>query len=149
MDRLKTEWDKGVSKMKTLGQERKEEEPKQPQSAADMNRGSARYQGVCVDSADGSWIVQESGDASRLAWRLEYERSTVFFSLPITQSAQDGTLVGKGDVFAQPRSDPNGLKKVGSFDAKRVSGQWDMRDPAIGRRVTNTALPDSLSRAGL
>ena len=59
------------------------------------------------------------------------------------------TLVGKGDVFAQPRSDPNGLKKVGSFDAKRVSGQWDMRDPAIGRRVTNTALPDSLSRAGL
>ena len=26
MDRLKTEWDKGVSKMKTLGQERKEEE---------------------------------------------------------------------------------------------------------------------------
>ena len=122
---------------------------RQPQSAADMNRGSARYQGVCVDSADGSWIVQESGDASRLAWRLEYERSTVFFSLPITESAQDGTLVGKGDVFAQPRSDPNGLKKVGSFDAKRVSGQWDMRDPAIGRRVTNTALPDSLSRAGL
>ena len=38
MDRLKTEWDKGVSKMKTLGQERKEEEPKQPQSAADISR---------------------------------------------------------------------------------------------------------------
>ena len=38
MDRLKSEWDKGVSKMKTLGQERKEEEPKQPQSAADISR---------------------------------------------------------------------------------------------------------------
>ena len=38
MDRLKTEWDKGVSKMKTLGQERKEEEPKPPQSAADISR---------------------------------------------------------------------------------------------------------------
>ena len=38
MDRLKTEWDKGVSKMKTLGQERKEEEQKQPQSAADISR---------------------------------------------------------------------------------------------------------------
>ena len=38
MERLKNEWDKGVSKMKTLGQERKEEEPKQPQSAADISR---------------------------------------------------------------------------------------------------------------
>jgi len=38
MDRLKTEWDKGVSKMKTLGQERKEEEKPQAQSAADISR---------------------------------------------------------------------------------------------------------------
>ena len=39
MDRLKTEWDKGVSKMKTLGQERKEEPSSDgPKSAADISR---------------------------------------------------------------------------------------------------------------
>jgi len=39
MDRLKSEWDKGVSKMKTLGQERKEEPSSDgPKSAADISR---------------------------------------------------------------------------------------------------------------
>ena len=28
------------------------------QSAADLERGAARYQGVCVDSASGSWQIQ-------------------------------------------------------------------------------------------
>ena len=28
------------------------------QSAADLQRGAARYQGVCVDSASGSWQIQ-------------------------------------------------------------------------------------------
>jgi len=37
--------------------------------------------GVCVDSADGSWIVQEGAapeSAPRLAWRLEYEKSIAY-----------------------------------------------------------------------
>ena len=38
MDNLKAQWAQGVSKMKTLGQERKEEEKPQAQSAADISR---------------------------------------------------------------------------------------------------------------
>ena len=65
------------------------------QSAEDLNRGAARYQGVCVDSADGSWIVQEGAEAPRLAWRLEYEKSTVFFAADL-----NGDEEGKG-VYMQ------------------------------------------------
>ena len=38
MDNLKAQWAQGVSKMKTIGQERKEEPAKAPQSAADISR---------------------------------------------------------------------------------------------------------------
>lgn len=107
------------------------------QSAEELNRGAARYQGVCVDSADGSWLVQE-GDPPRLAWRLEYAKSQVFFSFPV--AAKDGTLGGSGDVFAQPRSDPKSIRKVGTFDAKRVSKEWSLQDPVVARRVTDKIL---------
>ena len=97
-----------------------------------------------------SWIVQEGAtpeSALRLAWRLEYERSTVFFAVDLAESGPSSgatALAGKaGDVFAAPRADPKaGLRKVGFFDAKRVSNEWDMREPTVARRVTEKALPE-------
>ena len=114
-----------------------------PQSAAEMRRGSAHYQGVCVDSADGSWIVQEGvaeGAPPRLAWRLEYDKSTVFFSFDVNENRGDGVLSGRGDVFAAPRSEPSGLRRVGSFEAKRVSTDWDLANQSVARRVTEKML---------
>ena len=108
------------------------------QSAEELNRGAARYQGVCVDSADGSWLVQEGDPSPRLAWRLEYDKSLVYFSFPVV--AQDGTLGGSGDVFAHPRSDPKSIRKVGTFDAKRVSKEWSLQNPVVARRVTDKVL---------
>jgi len=106
------------------------------QSAEDLNRGAARYQGVCVDSADGSWIVQEGAEAPRLAWRLEYEKSTVFFAADLNGDGKEG----KGSVYAAPRTDPKAIKRVGEFSAKRVSSEWDLRDPVVARRVTDKML---------
>ena len=100
-----------------------------------------RYQGVCVDSADGSWqIADATADApARLAWALEYEKSTVYFALDVQQTGSN--LGGKGSVFAKIRSEPNSpLKKVGSFEAKRVSEDWDLRNPVVARRVTDKVL---------
>ena len=113
-----------------------------PQSAAETRRGAARYQGVCVDSADGSWIVQEGVDDGlpRLAWRLEYEKSTVYFALDLQTSAVDGALAGQGDVFAAPRAEPKALRRVGGFEARRVNREWDLRDAAVARRVTDKVL---------
>ena len=108
-------------------------------SAEDLDRGAARYQGVCVDSADGSWLVQEGPDAARLVWRLEYEKSTVFFAFDVAEAA-DGALGGNGDVYAAPRADPKAIKRVGNFDARRVSKAYDLRDPIVARRVSGTAL---------
>lgn len=116
-----------------------------PQSVEDMRRGSARYQGICVDAADGSWLVQEGakgGDSPpRLAWRLDYPRSTVFFSFDV-EERPDGALGGRGEVYATPRADPRALTRVGVFDAKRVSTQWDMRNPIVARIVTDKDLPE-------
>ena len=112
------------------------------QSASDLSRGAARYEGVCVDSADGSWLIQEArseAEEPRLAWRLEYEKSTVFFAVNVASSS--GTLQGQsGEVFAAPRNDPKSIRKVGSFDARRVSKEWDLRDPVVARRITDKAL---------
>lgn len=109
------------------------------QSAADLQRGAARYQGVCVDSADGSWLVQEGEPAPRLAWRLEYEKSTVFFAFDVVEGS-DGALSGKGDVYASPRSDPKAIRRVGAFDARRVNRAFDLRDPVVARRVSDKVL---------
>lgn len=116
-----------------------------PQSAEETRRGAARYQGVCVDSADGSWLVQEGpSDSSppRLAWRLDYEKSLVFYGFDVESSSKDGSsLVGRGDVYAAPKANPKGIAKVGSFEAKRVSSDWDLRNPIIAQRVTDKVLP--------
>ena len=112
-----------------------------PQSAEETRRGAVRYQGVCVDSADGSWIVQEGKtpeSAPRLAWRLEYEKSTVYFALDVEET--DGLLSGRGDVYAAPRADPKSLAKVGGFEAKRVTKDWDLRDARVARVVTDKML---------
>jgi hypothetical protein len=107
------------------------------QSAEDLSRGAARYQGVCVDSADGSWVVQqEDAAAPRLAWKLEYEKSTVFFAADLEG---DGSQ-GKGSVYAAPRADPKAIKRVGEFTAKKVTSAWDLRDPVVSRRVTDKML---------
>jgi len=108
----------------------------QPQAE---DRGAARYQGVCVDSASGSWLVKDTPQAPRLAWRLEYEKSTVFFSTELSEAA-DGTLTGKGEVFAAPRSDPAALRRVGTFKSRQVSAQWDLKDPSVASRVTDKML---------
>ena len=118
-----------------------------PQSAEETRRGAARYQGVCVEPADGSWLVQEgvggseNGAPARLVWRLEYPRQQVFFAFDMEQKA-DGGLAGKGDVYAAQRSDPTTIKKVGDFSAKRVSKEWDMRNPVVGKIVTDKVLPE-------
>ena len=109
------------------------------QSAEDLQRGAAQYQGVCVDSASGSWVVQDGDPTPRLAWRLEYEKSTVFFSSSISQDAS-GALIGKGDVYASPRGDPSNLRRVGNFVSKRVSGEWDLRNPVVSRQITDKIL---------
>ena len=121
-----------------------------PQSVAETLRGAARYQGVCVDSADGSWVVQEGSggegvSGSRLAWRLEYEKSTVYFAVDLVESPRDGALGGRGDVYAAPRADPRALAKVGNVEARRVSSEWDLRNPVVARRVTDKALPAAQS----
>jgi len=113
------------------------------QSAADLSRGAARYQGECVDSADGSWLVQEGRAESappRLAWRLEYERSTVFFAVDVA-TQRDGALGGaNGEVYAAPRADPKALRKVGTFSARRVNTAFDLRDASVARMVTEKLL---------
>ena len=68
----------------------------------------------------------------RLAWRLEYEKSTVFFAFDV-----GGDMSGKGDIFAVPRAGGK-LARVGNFDAKRVSKEWSLLDPVVARRVTDT-----------
>lgn len=108
----------------------------QPQAE---DRGAARYQGVCVDSASGSWLLKDTPPAPRLAWRLEYEKSTVFFSTELSEAA-DGTLTGKGEVFAAPRSDPSALRRVGTFKSRQVSSEWDLKDPNVASRVTDKML---------
>ena len=85
-------------------------------------------------------LLSQDGDPARLAWRLDYEKSTVFFASDITMGA-DGKLEGKGDVFAQPRADPSmKLAKVGTFNARRISSEWDLRDPVVARQVTSKVL---------
>ena len=108
------------------------------QSAEDLSRGAARYQGVCVDSADGSWVMQEGKEANeaRLAWRLEYDKSTVYFSADLSG---DGSS-GDGTVFAAPRAEPKALKRVGTFSARKVTSSWDLRDPVVAKRVTDKML---------
>ena len=87
-----------------------------------------------------SSLPQRTMTLARLAWRLDYERSTVYFSSPLSTGA-DGVLVGSGDVFAVPRDDPlQKLAKVGTFSARRVSDAWDLQDPVVARRVTDTVL---------
>ena len=76
----------------------------------------------------------------RLAWRLEYEKSTVYFALDLQTSETDGALNGKGDVFAAPRAEPKAIKRVGGFEAKRVNRDWDLRDAAVAKRVTDKML---------
>ena len=125
-------------------------------SAEETRRGAARYQGICVDSADGSWIVQEGASSARggdgatavvpprLAWRLEYEKSTVYFAVDLDESRSDGVLAGTGgDVYAAPRANPKAIAKVGGFDARRVSSEWDLRNPVVARRVSDKALPET------
>lgn len=89
-----------------------------PQTTADLQRGAARYQGACAASADGSWRVEE-GDPARLAWRLEYDKSTVYFALHLAEGS-DGALSGKGDFYDTARAGTV-VKRVGTFDARRVS----------------------------
>lgn len=108
----------------------------QPQAE---DRGAARYQGVCVDSASGAWLLKDTLPVPRLAWRLEYEKSTVFFSTELSAAA-DGTLTGKGEVFAAPRSDPAAIRRVGTFKSRKVSGEWDLKNPDVASRVTNKIL---------
>ena len=114
------------------------------QSAADLNRGAARYQGVCVDSASGSWVIQEGmGDEApaRLAWRLDYEKSAVFFAFDVRESTTDRALGGSGEIYASPRGDASAVRRIGSFEARRISREWSLQDPVIARRVTDTVVP--------
>ena len=89
------------------------------QSVLGMQRGSAAYSSPCVDPAQGTWTAQQGGRTGpRLAARLEYEKSTVFYSLGLDESNK-GKLKGYGEIYAAPRSDPNNLRKVGLFEAVR------------------------------
>ena len=116
-----------------------------PQSAEETRRGAARYQGVCVEPADGSWVVREGvggdGTAARLAWRLEYPRQEVYFAFDVEERG-GGALGGTGDVYAAPRTDPKAIKRVGDFSARRVSLAWDMQNPVVARFVTEKELPE-------
>jgi hypothetical protein len=58
----------------------------------------------------------------------------------VNENRGDGVLSGRGDVFAAPRSEPSGLRRVGSFEAKRVSTDWDLANPSVARRVTEKML---------
>ena len=90
------------------------------QTVLGAQRGSASYTSPCVDPAVGTWTAQD-GDRTgpRLAARLEYGKSSVFYSLALEQ-APDGALAGKGEIYAAPRIDPNALRKVGIFEARRL-----------------------------
>ena len=95
---------------------------KSPSSQAVLGtqRGYASYSGPCVDSATGTWTAQDGAQTGpRLAARLAYVKSTVFYSLALDR-ANDGTLKGSGEIYAAPKSDPNTLRKVGLFDAQRT-----------------------------
>lgn len=94
---------------------------------------------VRAHTLDASVCLQDGESAPKLAWRLDYEKSSVFFSSDLTEGA-DGVLLGKGDVYAMPRADPSKLAKVGQFSARRLGGAWDLRDPVVARRVTNKIL---------
>ena len=80
------------------------------------------------------------GAPARLAWRLEYPQQQVFFALDI-EERRDGTLGGKGDVYAAPRSEPKAINRVGDCTARRVSREWDLRNPVVARIATDKELP--------
>ena len=89
--------------------------------------------------ADRAPLCPQDGEPPKLAWRLDYEKSTVFFSSDLNEGV-DGALLGKGDVYAMPRADSSKLAKVGSFNARRLGAEWDLRDPVVARRVTDKVL---------
>ena len=86
-----------------------------PADDAGAESGSIEFQSPCVASAEGTWQVDET--TQMLRWRLEYDRSSVFYSAPLDAFAapQKSNRV-KGDVLAAPRSEPEAMRKVGSFD---------------------------------
>mmetsp|Transcript_98712 Transcript_98712/g.180564 ORF Transcript_98712/g.180564 Transcript_98712/m.180564 type:complete len:206 (+) Transcript_98712:67-684(+) len=100
---------------------RSSQSPQPSQVVLGTQRGSARYTSSCVDPAAGTWTSQ-SGKATgpRLASRFDYENSSVFYSFALEQ-AKDGRLEGNGEIYSAPRSDPNDLRQVGTFKARRVS----------------------------
>ena len=51
-----------------------------------------------------------------MASRLEYEKSSVFFSFALDEKSLRGT----GEIYASPRADPASLRKVGTFTALRT-----------------------------
>lgn len=89
------------------------------QTVLGTQRGSARFSGPCVDPASGTWTAQDGElTGPRLAAKLEYDKSSVFYSLALDRS-RDGTLVGKGEIYASPRRDPEAVRRVGVFDARQ------------------------------
>ena len=80
------------------------------------DRGRASYNGLCVDPATGSFQVQDG----RLATRFNYEKSAVYYAFPLESGADGSSLFGNGDILAQPKADPKNLRKVGSFNARKL-----------------------------
>ena len=58
-------------------------------------------------------------------------------------------LGGKGDVFAAPKSSPQAMQRVGAFSARRLSAEWDMRNPIVSRIVTDKVLPERATTTGV
>lgn len=89
-------------------------------------RGAASYSGPCVDAARGTWAFQEgaaAGQSARVASRLEYEKSSVFYSFALDDNGRGSAAIrlsGSGEIYASPRADPTSLRKVGSFTAQRT-----------------------------
>ena len=67
-----------------------------------------------------------------------YEKSTVYFAFDVKET--DGLLTGRGDVYAAPKANPKALAKVGGFEAKRVTKDWDLRDARVAKIVTDKVL---------
>ncbi len=52
-------------------------------------------------------------------------------------------------MYAAPRSEPAAIKRVGDFSAKRVSRDWDMRNPVVAKIVTDKELPERDQSTGV
>ena len=81
--------------------------------------GSVTVRSPCLDAGAGAWKLVFDEEKPTFGWALDYERSRVFYSATQVVAAQPGgTVRARGIIRAAPRTSPDQLRPVGTFDAR-------------------------------